>query len=216
MFTEGDKTRAVIGGIIISILLVALSIYGIATYRKNTHLTVTETNWQLEVGLLQYQTVHHDGWAYPPNDAFNVTSDWRYRTSERYISGYETVSYSCTVNGKPSTCTKTEAVYSSRPVYDTWYEWDRNEWVNIPPLVTNGNNKETIEWPNITGYVYDAPDVIGNVRLGQNKSHFWIVGTSDSGKVYSIDMVENTWRGYYKGRKSKLTLGFFGNVIQVE
>jgi hypothetical protein len=201
MFTEGDKIRAVIGGSILTIILIAFGIYSIATYRKAAHLTVTETNWQLEVGLMQYQPVNEDSWDHAPEGAYNIREEWEYRRSERYISGYDE-------DGDPE--------YSSRSIYDYKYYYTIDRWVNIPPLVTKGNSKETVAWPNIQGYVYDAPDLIGNVRLGQLNSHFWIVGKADNGKIYSIDMVETTWRRYYKGRKCKLTLGFFGNVIQVE
>lgn len=220
-----DVYRIKVAGIILGIALTFIGLWYIIIYRGYTYMRVEETNWELKIALLQYQTIQESGWHVPVGGRI-TDSKWEIRTYERYISGYETVtvrgsSYNCGTSKKPKTCrhpdtTKTEPKYSTRPVYDTKYYYDIDRWVNIQPLITSGNDKELVEWPNTTGYTHNAPDVIGNIRLGQRISHFWLVGTGDNGKKYSLDMDETKWRQYWKGKRAKLTLGFFGNVIEVK
>lgn len=229
MITEKDKIRFNIAAIVISIMLVIWGIYSLVNYRKYTHATVTETNWYLEIGLQQFQIVHDSGWSHP-YDAYNVGRTWKYRTDESYISGYKTVtvkgsSYNCGTTKNPRTCyhpdtTKQEAIYSTRPVYDWWYEYDMNRWVNIPPLFTEGTSKETVEWPDASNYPTEAPDQLGNIKQGLPLSHFWIIlvdtDKKTAGKVYSVDMDINEWKTHYKGRKTRITMGFFNNILKVE
>jgi hypothetical protein len=222
---EEDYTRVKIAGAVIAVFLIGWMIYSIATYRRYTQATVVQINWQLEIARQQYMTVYENDWHLPIDGRLDHTNR-EIRSYERYISGwhYETKSggtYSCGTRRNPKTCRYPDKQvkvneYSSRPVWDTKYYYYIDKWMNIAPLVSSGNTKETVKWPDTTDSTYNDTPVIGNVKLGLKTSHFWIVVISDEQKQYDLDLVEITWRDYYVGKRAKLTLGFFGNVIGVD
>lgn len=219
-----DEWRLKVGGIALAIILVAIGIYYVATYRYVTTATVIATNWQLEIGQLQYQTLQESDWSVPNGGRVDHRK-WEQYGTERYVSGSHTETrsggtYSCGTTKNPKTCkypdTKvTVTDYSTRPTYAWRYYYYIDRWVNIAPLVTSGTDKEDVHWPDTTDHTYNEDNTIGNIKLGTRHSHYWIIVTVE-GKQYSIDMIDAMWKEYAKRDTAKLTLGYFNNVIAIE
>lgn len=230
--TDGDLYRIKWGASIISAVLFIWLIIHVATYREITPYTVIGLGWDTQIDVEQYQTVHEGAWHVP--DGGRETDHYRkQRGTERYQSGTRTVfhSGSCTGTGKNRRCTASttsiEPVYSYRPVYATWYEYDIDKWVNIQPLQASGNqiinraaNKQDHYWymPDTTDGDYKDIANIGNKRLGLRRTHFFVILNSNDPKKpnqQSIDLPESDWQTYEMNARYKITFGWFGNIIKI-
>ena len=224
-FWNDDIFRIKVVGIIAASILILTGLWYIVIYRAVVTLTIETTQWELKIAREQYMTVAESDWYVPAGGRIDHTN-LEIRTWERYKSGshYETRrggTYECGTSKKPKTCRYPDKQvevddYSTRPVWDTKYYYYIDRWMPIQPLMTSGNDKETVAWPNTDEYEQNPPNVIGKVRLGMRTTHYWITGTASNGKHYSLDMGDTQWRKYWRGSKAKLTLGFFGNVIGVD
>lgn len=201
------KVGSIVAGTIITLTIIAY----IITYRGYTYATVQETNWELRINIMQYTTHFEDDW-YIPNEARVYDTRREIHHWEEYEVGRYTERYVC----GEDICSRTIVEYDDRPVYRTKYYYEIDRWTHVDTLTTSGNDKELVAWPDTTGYNHNAPNVIGQKKLGQFISHFWIIAKGDNDKIYSLDMTESFWRDHYKGKTIRLTLGFFGNVIGVQ
>lgn len=229
--TDGDRFK--IGAGIIILVLFIWGIYGIITYRQVEVATVAHLGWDTQIDVLQYQTVHDGGWSVP-SDGRETNHYRKQRSTETYVSGYRTVTKrgSCTTTGSgknqrrscsPDTTVR-EAIYSTRPIYDTYYEYDIDRWVNIQPLRAAGNqdinrkaNKDDHYWymPDTTDGDYNDNPVIGNKKLGLQRTHFFIIFQGKD-KQYPVDMPVERWTTHQMNERYDITLGWFGNIIEVK
>lgn len=229
--------RIKIAGGIIAAVLVIWVIYSIATYRRTERFSVAHIGWETQIGVQQYQTVHEGDWSVP-NGGRETDHYRKQRSTETYVSGHRTrtIKGTCTTTGSGKnqrrSCsadrTVTEAVYSTRPVYDTYYEYDIDRWLSIQPLTASGDQntnkaggRDTHEWywPDTSDTTYIDSPVIGNKRLGLRQTHFFIVFVNDNPeskiKQSPADMPEERWKTHHMGGKYDITFGWFNNVLEI-
>lgn len=198
-YVNDTQWRIVIGGGILAAALIIIGLAWVFNYRYITKGTIVATNWELHIDRLQYQTIKDSDWN-PPNDARIYDRRRERYSTEHYFCGYES-------NGDDKYC--------DRPVYKTKYYYEVDRWVNIAPLVTQGNTAEDIHWPDITDATYNDTEVLGNVKLGTYHSYLQVLVNAE-GKVYSAPMTQDLWNTYHSGDVCKITLGYFNNVLDIQ
>lgn len=194
-------------GFALLLVFIAWGLYTIITYRKVVHTKVTEIGWDTRIDVYRWQTNNHGGWSIP-NGGRETNSYMAQSGTRRVRSGSHR---ECSGSGKDRSC-RTVDDYRYEPVYDRWYEYDIEEWTMQSPLTAKGN---TIEWymPDTTDGTYTdgTNPIIGDLRLGTQYTHFFIVYTDEDTK-YPVDMTESPWKQHTLGDQYELTLDFFGTV----
>jgi hypothetical protein len=216
-----------IASIVITAVLIIWGIVYLITYRQYVPVSVQYIGWDTQIDIQQYMTVHEGDW-YVPYGGRETNSYIRQRSTERYLAGYETktrtIKGSCTTVGtgknQRKSCTSDrietvrEAIYKTRPVYDRWYEYDIDRWVNVQPLQARGSGHDWYMPDTSDGTYIDSPN-IGNKRLGLNRTHFYIV-FGNNNKQYSADMPVERWKTHNMGEQYELTLNWVGGIIEIK
>ena len=211
----------VIGGIIAAGLILWFIIH-IITYRQIVTTTVTYIGWDTAIQVQRYQTNNHGDW-YVPNGGRVTNSYTKQRGTVRVLDHYErnrhTRSGGYTGTGKnrrslPDVVYYTsDPVYRNDPVYDTWYEYDLDEWTFIEPLRAKGTGHEWYMPDTSDGTYNDIPQ-IGNKRLGMPMTHFFIVFHGDK-QDYTADMPEDRWKMHAMGGRYDITLNWLGQLLEI-
>jgi hypothetical protein len=204
---------------IIGVIIIISAVIYAVTYRAEIDTVVTDMYWKRQIDVLQYQTFRESAWAESvPNNAYNRTSSYEWRSSYQTVDHYEEKSYSCTKDNKPDICYRDEPVYRTVNVYDWKYYYDINRWVNIAPLVIDGHDKELIQWPNNPeNYPNEATDIVGNIKLGYTheiNEILFFAKSNNKSYIYSCDFTE--WNAYYRGARQKLTVNIIGTILKIE
>lgn len=218
--------RLKIGAGIIGITLLIWGIIHISTYREHTQMSVAKVAWDTKIDVYQYQTNHEGDW-YVPTGGRETDHYRKQRGTRKVLDHYDHVkrtksgdcSYSGTGKNKRRVCQPDTTyyddvpVYRYDPVYDTWYEYDIDEWNHIQPLVAKGINHEW-RFPDTTDATYNDAPILGNKKLGMRSTHFYIEIIGNN-KTMSLDMPESQWMQYNVGNWCDVTFNWFGSVLTI-
>ncbi len=209
-----NDTAYLIRAVIISTATLAAiyGIYHVITYRANVNARVISIGWDTKIDVYRWQTNNHGGW-YIPDGGRETNHYTKQRGTRRVPNGTERV---CTGSGKNETCTY-RTKYRNEPVYDTWYEYDIEEWTQLEPL-TNKGTDHTWSMPDTTEYTWyvdNSPLNINDLRQGTYYTHFYVIFVHEN-KQYPVDMIESMWQEYDIEDSAILTLDWFNNVKAVK
>ena len=152
-----EKRKKAIIAIIITNASIILILALVFIFRPKSYtLSVKNICWERTIPIQTLKPVKHSGWSIPPSNAYNI------ETSRRRHGDTEIGRDS---NGKPITV----------PNYDTWYEYDIDEWITSRFVVTQEYDKSP-EGSRQTVYY-----VIGQLR------------NSDDTTLKTIEVGESLW-----------------------
>lgn len=186
----------------------------IATHPET--MTVQSVKWERRIEVLDFQPRNRDGWSRPPSDAYDVDRDWRYHYTERVFSHYVTESYSCGTSSAPRTCTRQNAVYRNRDVYDWWYRYKVNRWATSRWIVSGGVTDPV--WADLSGEKFDSTDVIGNEQLSGKREEVYTATlyNPESDKTYPRSIPLQTWSAVQVGERMTVHITRGGSIRSVD
>lgn len=159
--------------------VVLLAVWMVFFFFLNTHpvrVSVTDFSWERKTEIEEYRQLREGDWDHP-GDAYNIDTSWRvhhYRQVYQYTRRYE-----CGTTASPRTCS--DDVYSSEPVYATWYDYNIDRWVTDHWLVASGTDKSPY-WAELPTNLNIAK-TLGNEREGNSHPEKYVVHTN---KGYNI------------------------------
>lgn len=199
-------------GALSAVVVLSLALV-VVTYRRQTNATVLHKTWQRAINVERWQTVRESDWYVPGGgrmiSAYPAIHHW-----ERYQSGVkQDCSWSGTGKDRRYRC-DTKAVYSSRPVWETRYDYEIERWVVVARPERDGVDTDPV-WPDVSDLRAPNPPPIGAERAGQRISRYTVQLVGDS-HTYAIDMSEERWTIFSPGQRCRLTLNIFGQPTAVE
>lgn len=154
----------IIAGVLVCGLLSALitTLLGKSRY----YMDVKYVSWTTTINIGEYQSAHYEGWCVPPEDAYNIEKSRRFK---RFVKHGD----------------------SDVAEYDTWYEYDVNQWKYKRCLVNRGSDKNPV-YPECTLFLVDKyhEDVLGNEKVLSKYTEYEAAGIctdlSDSILIYDV------------------------------
>jgi hypothetical protein len=204
--------KRIIIALCVGVLLLIAGIYAAITYRRTDEARVTRLMWLRAINIERWQTVQESGWDVPAGGR-ETRSYPDIHHYERYASGSH---QSCSTFGsgsKRTTSCSTVLDYSSRPVWQTRYDYDIERWVVVRTPTRTGENSEP-DWPDVSDVRTSATLAIGDERAGQRISRY-SVEVQASGQVYTLDFAKGRWRSFRQGKHYMLVLSLFGQPLDL-
>ena len=171
-----DKKQTIITvAIVISVIIVIGIILKIIFTPKQRVIEVKTISWTYTIQIQELKAVHEDGWSSPPGDAYNITSRRKKRRTETYTDS----------NGKQKT----------RDIYDTWYEYTVNRWIDSRVVTTHDLDKNPY-WgePNLHT---SGNNQLGDERENGRKQLYEVSGIDvldkDNNQLYTFPISESLW-----------------------
>lgn len=160
MHNYDKENRFIIVSIIIAVIIIIAIIVGIVLTPRQKVIEVKTISWTYTIQIQELQAVKEEGWSSPPSDAYNISSRRKKRRTETFI------------NAKGKT--------EQRDVYDTWYEYTVNRWVNTRQATTHDLDKNPY---------WGEPDIhtSGNNQLGDERES----NRKELYEVSGIDLLTN-------------------------
>lgn len=205
-------------GIICSIIFISICIH-LYTYRKVENYTVASIGWNTQIDIQQYLTNHEGGWSIPYGGK-ETNHYTKQRGTTRYIAGYKSTTHkgSCVGTGAKKRCssdtTTSEPIYKTRAVYDTWYEYDIDRWINIQPLKASGIGHKWY-YPDTSDGTYNTAPIIGNKRLGAEHTQFFIIFRNNN-QQKQVDMPIERWNTINMNDTYEITSNWFGMIVNIK
>ena len=159
-----QKIIKVIVAVIIAIIICI--IIKIISTPKQRIIEVKTISWTYTIQIQELKAVHQDGWSYPPSGAYNITSRRKKRRTETYTDS----------NGKQKT----------RDIYDTWYEYTINKWMDSRVVTTHDLDKNPY-WGETNLHTS------GNSQLGDEREN----GRKQLYEVSGIDVLDKNNKNLY-------------------
>lgn len=179
-------------------------------------MTAESASWERKIEVEDFQPREESQWYYAPSDAYNVSRDYRYHYTERYISGYSIETYSCGTYTQPRTCTREEPIYSYREIYDWYYRYTVDRWRHAYWVTTGALDHSTPFWDDLKGYTFDERDVIGNEKLsGKRTEEYKIFLVEKNGEKHVQELDLNTWIRVTIGRVYNVNVNRVGYIRSV-
>lgn len=172
-----EKRKKAIIAIIITNASIILILALVFIFRPKSYtLSVKNICWERTIPIQTLKPVKHSGWSIPPSNAYNI------ETSRRRHGDTEIGRDS---NGKPITV----------PNYDTWYEYDIDEWITSRFVVTQEYDKSPY-WGDVELATSTDPRNIGAEREGSRQTVYYVIGqlrNSDDTTLKTIEVGESLW-----------------------
>lgn len=216
-----------IGGIVVAVLLFIAVLFFSIFHTKDVNGTVTAFNWTRDIPIEVYKTVRHTHESIQQSGAYNVRS---YQES-RQVPVYKTVtthhSKTCTSytnNGDGTTTQHTEdCSYDTSEsvldhydtVWDTYYDYDRDEWVYEYTAHTQGSDQKPY-WP-VVKLNRDSEPIIGAERKSIPFEKYSVVFATYDKKEKRTDYIispnQPEWSQYKMEESYPLKINSFGIVM---
>ena len=171
-----DKKQTIITvAIVISVIIVIGIILKIIFTPKQRVIEVKTISWTYTIQIQELKAIHEEGWSSPPSDAYNITSRRKKRRTETYTDS----------NGKQK----------SRDIYDTWYEYTVNRWIDSRVVTTHDLDKNPY-WgePNLRT---SGNNQLGDERENGRKQLYEVSGIDvldkDNNQLYTFPISESLW-----------------------
>lgn len=162
-FKSKDKITYIFLGIICLIAII-LAIIKIFTPKENCMYEVKLIQWLYTIDIEEYKAVEESGWHLPSN-AYDVTTTRKKRGEDD----------------------------SGDPIYDTWYEYKINRWLQTRTIVTQGLDHEPY-WGEVILKPGANENVLGSEREGRRYKHYFASGmTDESDELVTIMIPEDIW-----------------------
>lgn len=198
-----DARFAIIAGAIL-LVVVAITVF-LLTYRTETNAAVVQLSWSRAIDIQSWRTVQESDWSVPSGGR-QTNSYPAIHHYERYVSGSHE---ECSTVNKRTTC-ETELDYSSRPVYQTKYDYDIERWIVVRTPEKHGVGTAPV-WPDVSDLKEHAQLQIGDERVGTRTSRYTVAFTGG----YALDMTQERWVTFQPGQKVTLILNFFKQALDV-
>jgi len=213
-FMEDTMYRVKVIACILAPIIIVYLLIAAFTYKKTMTAELISTTWERTMLIQRYQTVDENAWSVPDGGRV-YDRKWEYKRSERYKSGSHTETYSCGTASHPKTCTRTINDYSTRRIYDWKYYYYIDKWNNHKVIKTSGavNDRELIQWPNISDINEHTPVQLGDTRAGNPTETYTFVFRGD--KDYSLNVSFDDFISHKKGMY-KITVNLFGGIVKIE
>jgi hypothetical protein len=205
----------VIGSSVLALIIIYLigsCTAHIINYREYVPVTVQSYGWDTKIDVYQWMTVHEGDW-YVPSGGRETDSYLKQSGTRKVKTG---TIRSCSGSGTNRTCIDKD-VYRYDPVYDRYYEYDIDKWINAPPLIARGDNTHDWYMPDTQDHTWIIEGhipAIGDKKLGMPHTHFFVTFRSAI-KEYPVDMVETTWKEIDLEEKYELQLNYFGTILDI-
>jgi hypothetical protein len=184
------------------VAVIALVVF-LVTYRSEANAQVIQLSWSRAVAIERYQTVQESNWSVPQGGTeirhYEDIHHW-----ERYVSGSHE---ECSGSGTRRTC-ETELDYSSRPVWQTKYDYNIDRWITVRTPERHGIGTNAV-WPDVSDLKEGT--ALGSERAGMRTSRYTVAFTGN----YSLDMTEARWRAFQPGQRVTLVLNIFKQALDV-
>ena len=174
MHDYNKENKFIIVAIITAAIIIIAIIVNLVMTPRHKVIEVKTMSWTYTIQIQELQAVKEEGWSFPPSDAYNITSRRKRRRTE--------------------TITNAKGQQEKRDVYDTWYEYTVNKWIDTRNTITHGIDKNPY-WgePNI--------HTSGNNQLGDerilNKTELYEVSgidiLSDDNKLITFSIPHSIW-----------------------
>lgn len=211
------------------VMVVVLGLAGLGWLFFHTtpvETTVAGFSWSRTIKIEKYKVVHGSGWSLPPG-AYNCWSETRisgyrpiYETKTRTVYHPRT-SYRDRGNGAVESYDSsyyTTEVYHEKvgeePIYDTWYNYDINQW-NYERQVEAGENNRDPYWP-VYSLNLDGRTEIGAERVASRREIYTVVfeqkTEKDEIKIYKYNTGEAEWQRYKLEGNYQLKVNHLGMI----
>lgn len=203
-----SKRAFILGAV--GVLLLSALLYFLVSYRSAAQVQVTRMTWMRAINIERWWTVQESDWSVPQGGreirSYSDIHHW-----ERYVSGsHQDCSMTGTGSNQRTSCT-TELDYSSRPVYQTKYDYWVERWVVVKTPKREGENTAPA-WPDVSDLKASPALTIGDERAGMRTSRYTVEFTQG----YTLDLTEERWRGFKPGQRVTLILNIFKQAMDVQ
>ncbi len=217
------KVGATITGALLVIAILLFTIF----HTTSINGTVSAFNWTRDIPIEHYITVRHTHQSSQPAGAYNVRS---YEESHQEpvsvtTSHYESATcYDYTNNGDGTTSrdpyecghdVSETHIDHYDTVWDTYYDYDRDEWVYSRTVHAQGSDHEAY-WPEFSLNL-GGQTVIGAERTGSYSESYSVVFTTynkdEERKDYSISPNYDEWSQYKMEESYPLKINIYGAVM---
>lgn len=179
------------------------------TWQYNAKITML--TWRRWIPVEEWQAVQHEGWWYPPDNAYNTRSERRQHRYEQYACGTDRTSYR---DSSGKTQTRSTTKYCSRPKYDTYYFYTLDEWTRVKEFSASGDYRTSPLWPDATDYTACEVITFGCQRLSTRSSHYQLTAARlDKPKEYKLDVTQEVYDQLEIGQRITVEVNLFGTVL---
>lgn len=216
-----------IGGISLAVLaVIVLVLFGIF-HTRTLKGTVSAFSWSRDIPIETYKDVRHTHESSHPGDAYNVRSYQESRQVPVYRTKVTHHPKTCTTTKNNGDGTSTQSTYDCSydtseqvidhydTVWDTYYDYDRNEWV-YERTEHAGANDHNPHWPefnlNLKGQT-----ALGAERQGTPSEEYKVVFTTydkdekRTDYTYTTNLAE--WQSYEMEGSYPLEINSFGSIM---